>query len=77
MLLRESSDNRVYAVGSVERIILRVGKKISRVEMSFEYEVLTFLKNKGVPVPEWVLTKFGDIYVETAEGEVAVVLVFS
>lgn len=75
-LLRESSDNRVYAVGNTDKKILRIGKKLSAPEIFFEHEVLTTLKSSGVPVPEWVVTKFGDIYVETAEGEVAVMFGF-
>lgn len=75
-LLRESSDNRVYVIGNANRKILRVGKKLSVPEIFFEHEVLTTLRGSGVPVPEWVVTKSGDIYVETVEGEVAVMFGF-
>lgn len=76
VLLRESSDNRVYAVGSTDKKILRIGKKLSVPEIHFEHQVLRTLEDNGVPVPKWILTKSGDIYVETAEGEVAVMFGF-
>lgn len=76
VLLRESSDNRVYVIGDTNRKILRIGKKLSVPEIFFEHEVLTTLRDSGVPVPEWAVTKSGDIYVETAEGEVAVMFGF-
>lgn len=76
ILLRESSDNRVYAVGCTDKKILRIGKKLSVPEIHFEHQTLRTLRDSGVPVPEWVVTKSGDIYVETAKGEVAVMFGF-
>ncbi|MBP6868841.1 MAG: phosphotransferase [Candidatus Pacebacteria bacterium] len=76
ILLRESSDNRVYTAGSTNKKILRIGKKLSVPEIHFEHQALRTLEEKAVPVPKLILTKSGDIYVETVEGEVAVMFSF-
>lgn len=62
-LLRESGDNFVYVIGTINRKILRISKRLPVQDIKFEYEAVKHLADGGLIVPKWLCTKSGDFYV--------------
>ncbi len=57
--LRESDDNQVFRVGATEQTILRISKRLSKEDVRFEYEAIRLLREAGLPVAPWLVTKDG------------------
>ena len=74
-LLRESADNFVYLVGTNDKKILRVSKRLPIDDAKFEYDAVNHLSAGRMIVPKWLLTKTGDLYA-TINGSVAVLFDF-
>lgn len=74
--IRESGDNQVYLIGTNDKKILRISKRLAISDVQFEYEALQHLKNNSVPVPNWIKTKTETLFATTHEIAVAVVFDF-
>ncbi len=66
--LRESDDNQVFRVGTTEQAILRISKRLSKEDVRFEYEAIRILREKGLPVAPWIVTKNNDLYALSGES---------
>ncbi len=75
-LIRESGDNQVYVVGSSDKRILRISKRLPIEDVKFEFEALKHLSDGGFSVPEWVNTANGQIFASAPDIEVAVMFTF-
>ncbi len=73
VLLRESGDNFVYLVGTHQKHIVRVSKRLPVSDIIFEYEVLKMLNDRNVAVAEIKETKDGKCY-STIENDLIVVV---
>jgi|SRR3989344_2563739 len=75
-ILRESTDNIVYSVGTKEKKILRLGKHLPIQEVEFEIEIMQRLRQGGIPVPEPVRNIHGDLFTITSDNKVVVMFDF-
>ena len=63
-LIRESADNIVYSIGSEEKKILRISKRLSAEDVEFEFNIFDYLSKNNFPVPKWNKTKDGKIFAQ-------------
>ena len=74
-LIRESADNFVYSVGTKDRKILRISKRLPIEDVQFEFEIFDFLSGDNFPVPKWNKTKDGKTF-SHLDGQIGVLFDF-
>lgn len=72
-LVRESADNVVYSIGSKNKKILRISKRLPVRDIQFEVEVFDYLSRNNFPVSKWNKTKDGKLF---AQHENAIAVLF-
>jgi len=73
VLLRESADNAVFIIGTTNKRVLRVSKRLPVEDIIFEYEAVNYLANNGKLVPRFLPAKSGEYYT-LIDGATIVVL---
>ncbi len=66
--VRESSDNIVYSIGSSNKKILRISKRLPAEDIKFEFDVFEHLSKNNFPIPKWNKTKNGKIFVQNKDN---------
>lgn len=72
-LIRKSADNIVYLVGSKNKKILRISKRLPVRDIQFEFEVFDYLARNNFPVSKWNNTKDSKLF---AQHENAIAALF-
>jgi Ser/Thr protein kinase RdoA (MazF antagonist) len=75
MSIRESADNAVFVVGTKNKRVLRVSKRLPVEDIVFEYEAVNHLANCSVMVPRFLPAKSGE-YCLLLDGAIAVLFEF-
>jgi len=72
ILLRESSDNKVFEIGKHDKKILRISKRLLKKDVQFEFDVISHFHKYKFPVAQWVKTKNNNIFSSNINGDMAI-----